>query len=166
MAEHAPTAAPRIYTTDYAVFGSATFTGPPGYTRRMGLCLVRKTGTHCDTVADCAQIPIPLGGFRYCVAAKSVGRKNCWIKPGPNAKFCAGSPANGGIPVAPGTYLNGAFFQNNSTNLSGTSFVNARLNNLQPNKANQWTFSGADFTGANSDFNPGHTCAGHFELKN
>jgi hypothetical protein len=86
--------------------GSGVFTGPAGKTRRMGVCLLRSTGTSCNTVADCADAPanLPAGGFRYCTQAEGATGKRCYYRPGTQAGYCAGTPALGGVPVAPGTY--------------------------------------------------------------
>jgi hypothetical protein len=91
--------------------GRATFTGPAGATRAMGVCLLRVLDTACNTVADCSSAPVtlPTGGFRYCTAPNGTGQKYCAYRPGPPASYCAGTPALppvNGLPqkVGPGTY--------------------------------------------------------------
>jgi hypothetical protein len=88
-----------------AIAARATFTGP-ATTRRMGVCLLRKTNTPCNTVADCGNAPasLPAGGFKYCTNVDNVGQKYCSYRPGPATTFCAGTPANGNVPIPPGTY--------------------------------------------------------------
>lgn len=85
---------------------SANFTGPSGKTRRMGVCLLEKTTTTCNTVADCGSAPsyLPTGGFRYCTNLNGTGTKYCAVRNGPPTEYCAGTPALGGARVAPGTY--------------------------------------------------------------
>jgi hypothetical protein len=113
-----------IYSTDSAGTWSATadapfhvagttvltvgalFTGPAGSTRRMGVCALTKApgNVACSTVADCATAPytLPSGGFRYCAAPEGVGQKRCYYRAGSQAAYCAGTPANGGVPISPG----------------------------------------------------------------
>jgi hypothetical protein len=94
------------------LYASATFTGPAGKTRRMGSCLLKKyqnassTPTACTTVADCNSAPssLPTGGFRYCTNPNGSGTKYCYYRPGTAVSKCVGTPANGGTPIAPGTY--------------------------------------------------------------
>jgi hypothetical protein len=95
----------------YEVSAVATFTGPPGKTRRMGVCALLRgsagAGTTCNTVADCSGAPalLPAGGFRYCVAPNGTGTKKCFYRPGPPAQYCTGTPAMAGNPpIAPGTF--------------------------------------------------------------
>jgi hypothetical protein len=92
--------------------GETTFTGPAGYTRRMGACVLRQYQTSvngptvpCNTVADCNSAPasLPAGGFRYCVGPNGSSNKSCFYRPGPATTYCRGTPANGGIPIAPTT---------------------------------------------------------------
>jgi hypothetical protein len=86
--------------------GQATFTGPAGATRRMGACALREyrvggNAVACNTAADCGGAPatLPAGGFRYCVAPNNVGVKTCFYRPGAPSNFCAGTPANGNVPI-------------------------------------------------------------------
>jgi hypothetical protein len=97
----------------YVVEGSAVFAGPAGKTRRMGVCLLNRASGDpgsawkaCTTVADCASYPavLPPGGFRYCSGENGGATKKCYYRSGPPAAYCAGTPANGGVEVAPGTY--------------------------------------------------------------
>lgn len=98
-----------------SVNGVATFTGPSGKTRKMGVCVIREyrntsnLATSCTTVADCGSSPsyLPTGGSRYCTSADNSGGKSCFYRPGTQASLCAGSPANGGVAVAPGTFVTG-----------------------------------------------------------
>lgn len=92
---------------------AASFTGPTGKTRKMGVCALLKSKTSagayksCTTVADCSTAPasLPSGGSRYCTAPNGTGTKYCFHRPGPATSFCAGSPALSGNPaVAPGYY--------------------------------------------------------------
>jgi hypothetical protein len=92
------------------IWGRATFSGPGGATRRMGVCLLHKYlsgggGTACNTAADCGNAPasLPAGGFRYCTNPNGSGTKYCYFRPGPPTSFCAGTPANGNVPIAPST---------------------------------------------------------------
>lgn len=88
-------------------YGRATFTGPTGKTRKMGACLLRSYGsTACTSVANCGSAPatLPTGGARYCTAPGGSGTKYCYYRPGTAANWCAGSPANGGTAVSPGTF--------------------------------------------------------------
>jgi hypothetical protein len=94
-----------------SVRAKATFTGPAGFTRAMGVCLLKMTTTACNSVADCASSPasLPSGGFRYCTAPNNGAQKYCAFRPGSQATYCGGTPALppvGGLPqkVAPGTY--------------------------------------------------------------
>lgn len=86
----------------------ATFTGPAGKTRRMGVCLLKKyggfNGTPCTTTAQCGAAPttLPAGGFRYCAAPQNTGQKYCFFRPGPPTTYCAGTPAQNLQPVSPG----------------------------------------------------------------
>jgi hypothetical protein len=93
------------------IYAGASFTGPSGKTRRMGVCALKQFQENnpvaCATVADCNSAPssLPAGGFRYCVAPNNVGQKYCFYRPGSPASYCAGSPAQAGNPpIAPGTY--------------------------------------------------------------
>jgi hypothetical protein len=96
---------------NYQAWGA--FTGPGGRTRRMGVCALKQYNplwpTPCNTAADCAGISVPAGGFRYCVQPNGVGAKTCFIRPGPATTYCAGTPANGGVPIAPGTIATGTY---------------------------------------------------------
>jgi hypothetical protein len=85
------------------VVGTTTFTGPTGPTRRMGVCLLKREVTQpCNSVADCNYAPasLPTGGFRYCSSEDGSAQKYCYYRPGPPSTFCAGTPANGGVPIA------------------------------------------------------------------
>lgn len=90
----------------YYMKGGASFGGPSGKTRKMGVCLLEKTGTVCNTVADCGSSPasLPTGGSRYCSTLNGTGSKYCMFRPGTQTAWCAGSPALGGTAVAPGSY--------------------------------------------------------------
>lgn len=97
--------APAQESTEIAkASGVATFTGPWGKTRKMGVCMLKRDGAACSTVADCAGIAVPTGGARYCTQAEGDTSKRCWIRPGPSTSYCAGSPALGGAAVSSGTY--------------------------------------------------------------
>jgi hypothetical protein len=94
----------------------AQFGGPGWATRRMGVCALKQYKgppyggpKACNTAADCAGISVPAGGFRYCVAPNGVGAKTCFIRPGPATTYCAGTPANGGVPIPPSTVATGLF---------------------------------------------------------
>lgn len=99
---------PGTYTYEGA--GAAVFTGPSGKTRKLGVCVLKQympsSPTACNTVADCGSAPssLPAGGARYCTAENNSGQKTCFFRPGSAANWCAGSPANGGVAVAPGYY--------------------------------------------------------------
>lgn len=86
------------------LWSRATFTGPSN--RRMGVCMLQMTGTPCTTTAQCGSSPssLPSGGFRYCTNPDNSGQKYCAFRPGSPTAFCAGTPAQGGVVVAPGTY--------------------------------------------------------------
>lgn len=86
------------------LYGSASFAGPAGTTRKAGVCLLKKTTTTCSTATDCAGVSVPTGGARYCTAPNGVGTKYCYVRNGTQGALCAGSPALGGAAVAPGTY--------------------------------------------------------------
>lgn len=93
------------------VSGLVTFTGPPGKTRQMGMCLAQRyesgaDAVACNTVDDCKTAPsmLPDGGSRYCVAPNRTGQKYCHFRPGSRADYCAASPALDLAPVAPGAY--------------------------------------------------------------
>jgi hypothetical protein len=79
---------------------STIFGGPANKTRRMGVCALRRAGTGvaCNTVNDCT-MGVPSGGFKYCTAPNGTGQKLCFIRPGSQTSFCAGTPANGGVPI-------------------------------------------------------------------
>jgi hypothetical protein len=99
-------AAMRPYSTRGRIeYGYAEFTGPGWATRRMGVCLLQQTSVACNSVADCAGVAVPTGGFRYCTSPGGAGAKKCWVRPGPQTTWCAGTPANGGVPIAPGTVI-------------------------------------------------------------
>jgi hypothetical protein len=78
--------------------------------QRMGVCLlqVAQNGSGqtipCSTVNDCGAVGVPAGGFRYCSNPNNSGQKYCMVRPGSQSTYCAGSPANGGVPVGNGTY--------------------------------------------------------------
>lgn len=88
------------------VQGSATFTGPTGATRKLGVCLLQFAGGLCNSVSDCSNSPavLPTGGARYCTGQNGGAQKHCYFRPGSQSAYCAGSPALGGAAVAPGTY--------------------------------------------------------------
>jgi hypothetical protein len=96
------------------IYGGVTFARTSGpTTRKAGVCLLsvyltQSTGMKqvCNTVADCGSYPttLPAGGFRYCAAYDAGGTKFCMYRPGSPANFCTGTPANGGLDIAPGTY--------------------------------------------------------------
>lgn len=87
------------------VFGRADFTGPEGFTRKMGVCLLTVVNTACTTVADCSGVTIPKWGSVYCAALGGDGPKVCAVRPGRQQDWCAGSPAITGNPaVGPGSY--------------------------------------------------------------
>lgn len=95
------------------VVGRASFDGPQGVTRRMGVCLLQMTNTPCTGIPvgsetkqqainrECAASPshVPTGGFRYCAKADGESQKRCAVRPGSPANFCAGTPALGGAQV-------------------------------------------------------------------
>lgn len=91
--------------TGAGVTASAAFTGPSGYTRKMGVCALKLGGGTCSTVADCSGFPatLPTGGARYCTQAEGDTAKRCYFR-GASTSYCAGSPALGGAAVAPGTF--------------------------------------------------------------
>jgi hypothetical protein len=98
-------------TSSFPIYvrGGAHFAGPAGKTRRMGVCGLQEGKTAaqvakpCTTASDCSDAPatLPAGGFRYCTAPEGIGQKYCYFRPGPPSTFCAGTPANGGVPIAP-----------------------------------------------------------------
>lgn len=100
-----------VIAKDNGVRGLVAFMGPPGKTRRMGMCLVQRFGSSaegvaCDTEDDCNSAPheLPTGGSRYCVAPTGGGHRYCHYRPGERTSYCAGSPALDGAEIAPGTY--------------------------------------------------------------
>lgn len=91
------------------VTGIATFDGPSGQTRRMGICLVQRYtspdgGIACNAPADCDSIStsLPAGARPYCLDASP--QSACHFRPGGPQTYCAGSPALGLSAIAPGTY--------------------------------------------------------------
>ena len=93
------------------VTGMATFEGPAGQTRRMGMCLVQRYtspegAVACSTLADCDPVSaaLPPGSHLYCVRSKFDGSSYCHFRPDRPEAYCAGSPALELSPVAPGTY--------------------------------------------------------------
>lgn len=78
-------------------------------TKKAGVCLVKKhlPAQACSSVNDCGSAPasLPPGGYRYCAAPGGSGQKYCFFRQGSPTNYCAGSPAQGGAPVAAGTYL-------------------------------------------------------------
>ena len=93
------------------VAGVATFVGPAGKTRRMGMCLVQHYlsatgGVACHTPDDCQAISasLPPGAHLYCLGSALDGPSHCHFRPGTPQTYCAGSPAQGLSPIAPGTY--------------------------------------------------------------
>lgn len=98
------------------VMGGASFTGPSGQTNKMGLCLLKVTGTsctggtqaqidaQCHTASGVTSSPDAYGQFNYCFAPNGTGSKKCAYRPGNQAHLCAGSPALGGAAIGPGTY--------------------------------------------------------------
>jgi hypothetical protein len=92
---------------DPFILGAATFTGPAGQTRRMGVCLLQahSPSVSCNTTADCNNAPssLPGGGFRYCTSPNGSGAKRCYFRPGSAGAYCSGTPAHG-QPIAAGTY--------------------------------------------------------------
>jgi hypothetical protein len=83
---------------------SASFAGPAGSTRRMGVCLLQMTTTPCTSVANCTMTPPP-GGFVYCTKPDGAAQKYCAFRPGAPSTWCAGTPALGGNPpIASGSY--------------------------------------------------------------
>lgn len=97
------------------VKGSAIFSGPGG-TKKMGVCLLKMTSTPCSGTDSldaqgyagpcvAAVGTVPTGGHRYCTDPDGGStQKYCAFRPGSNAAYCAGSPANGGVAVGAGTY--------------------------------------------------------------
>ncbi len=112
---------PPIGSTRSGTQAQAVFSGPPGKLRHMGVCLLvqyRDSTSQprvCKSGADCTNYPVTIPGTtvppttRYCVPADgsdpntSTSTKYCAYR-GDNATWCAGTPANGYQPVAPGTY--------------------------------------------------------------
>lgn len=91
------------------VKGMAYFTGPTGQTRKIGVCALKQAKgssgypISCTTASTCPAPPA--GGAKYCAAPNGVGTKTCFLRPGAASSYCAGSPANGGVPVGAGTFL-------------------------------------------------------------
>lgn len=84
------------------VRGSAAFSGG---TAKMGVCTLQlREDVPCTTAADCAALPVGSGGSRYCTNPNNSGQKYCALRLGAATAWCAGSPAQGGVAVAPGTY--------------------------------------------------------------
>lgn len=109
--------------------GSFTLSGG---TTKAGVCLVNQVWTGgfnaahtvtCSTKADCSSYnPDPVNGDAYCGAPDNSGQPTCWIRPGSQSSWCAGSPAISGNPaVGAGTYTTpdqAAF----GTNVSSSTF--------------------------------------------
>ena len=98
------------FNGSYRIHGGATFTGPEGAVRGMGVCLLKQyePAVPCTTIADCTDAPtaLPAGGFRYCTEARGETQKTCFYRPGRQADFCAGTPAMPGLPsIPPGTWM-------------------------------------------------------------
>jgi hypothetical protein len=111
--------APSAFAASYRVYGRASFVGPEGHRRRMGVCLLQQyvPATACTTVADCANAPtvLPPGGFRYCAAPGHGDDKSCFYRPGSPPNFCAGTPADPDRnPIAPGIYKTPAWTTSSS----------------------------------------------------
>jgi hypothetical protein len=93
----------------------ATFTGPTGKVRKMGVCTLRLTDTACsglDSVdpvtgygGPCASLYLAPGGYRYCTAPNGSGQKYCALRDGDQSVYCGGSPSYADHhAIAPGTY--------------------------------------------------------------
>jgi hypothetical protein len=102
--------------TFWNVTASMQVTGGAG-AQRMGVCLLTLARNSswspvtCSTVADCGSVAVPTGGFKYCTNINNVGQKYCFVRQGAQTSYCAGSPANGGLPIGNGTYTTGPIFQ-------------------------------------------------------
>lgn len=96
------------------VRGRVTITGSGS--AKMGACLlslVHVTSSHggtgaqqaCNSNSDCATFASGFtNGAAYCAATNNSGTKYCYVRPGSQANFCAGSPALGGVAIGAGTY--------------------------------------------------------------
>jgi hypothetical protein len=80
-----------------------TVSGGSG-TSPMGVCALRRYGNRpCSVAAECADLPILPGGYRYCAQAQGTAGKVCMVRPGAASTYCAGTPANG-VRIGNGTY--------------------------------------------------------------
>jgi hypothetical protein len=90
----------------YFARGAMTISGGAGV-QRMGVCALRlhRDGSNnpvaCSTVADCNGIP---GNALYCTNIDNAGQKYCFVRQGSQASSCAGTPANGNVPIGNGSY--------------------------------------------------------------
>lgn len=97
--------------SDDIVRGSFTVTGTG--TAKMGVCTLYKAYASsgyggpvgCTSPGDCTAY-VPSGGTPYCARTdNTAGQKYCYIRPGGQADYCAGSPALSGNPaIGAGTY--------------------------------------------------------------
>ena len=89
-------------TTSGQVEGAMTFARTSGAaTRGGGVCLVADLAgaRSCQDVTQCASLPVPTDGFRYCAGINGSSTKTCWTRPGPAELYC-----NRGPTRAPGTF--------------------------------------------------------------
>jgi hypothetical protein len=105
----------------YEVRGSATFTRQSGVTSRpAGVCLVQPKGQSCNVVGDCGSAPP--GGFMYCAQIDGSGTKQCLVRPGSQAAYCAGTPVTGS-PLTPSTVTTPAILVPSGTVQSWISYA-------------------------------------------
>jgi hypothetical protein len=91
---------PALSTDGTMVTGSVTFARQSGSdTRGGGACLVADLNNSfpCSTAEDCASLPLPAGGYHYCVPVNGAGPSSCWTRP--SGDPCTRSPSR-----TPGTY--------------------------------------------------------------
>jgi hypothetical protein len=76
-------AATPTFVDEEHIQGTASFYGADGETRPGGACLVADLyKLPCETDADCAILPLPEGGFHYCVGVNGDSEnKRCWTRP-------------------------------------------------------------------------------------
>lgn len=64
----------------------------------------------------------PTGGSRYCTSENGGATKYGYYRPGPATSYCAGTPANGGVAIAPGTISKGFVYNRLTTWISYACF--------------------------------------------
>ena len=91
------------------IFGTYSFVrlpGGEGDLRGGGACLIADVyagdpSYECDVDTDCANVPVPPGGFAYCTSPDGSGEPNrCWVRPGATASGRPSAPRVSSSPRA------------------------------------------------------------------